>query len=176
MTRTDPVSRFFVLPLLWAATAMLGYSSSSPVHAQALFDEPPAESAVPPAPSFSTQNLLTLSGGTFSTLRLGVDPATLAIGSDGVVRYVLVAINSAGKASGLYEGIRCTTAESKLYARYNSESGWVSVKEPQWQSLFESGPSKHSLRLARSGICAGATANGSVQQIIKDLQGEVQPL
>lgn len=175
MTRTDQALRSLTLTLVWVATLTVGLGAgNAPAHAEPLFGEPLPELAAPPPPSFSVQNLIALSGGSFSSLRLGIDPATLSLGSDGVVRYALVALPSSGKASGLYEGIRCATAEVKLYARFNADSGWVSVKDPQWQSLYETGPSKHSLRLARAGICAGASANSSVQQMIKDLQGEAK--
>jgi len=175
MTRTEPAFRFFKFSLAAAAVLALGIAASLlPVQAESLFGEPVPESAAPPPPQFTAQNLLLVDAGNFSSLRLGVDPASLSLGSDGVVRYVLVAVSASGNASGLYEGIRCTTAETKLYARFNADTGWVSVKDPQWRSLYEAGPSKHTLKLARSGVCVGASANSSVEQIIKDLQGETK--
>ena len=177
MTRINQSMKFSARALVCAGLFALGLSVSSlPAQAQFLSDEPPPESAVPPPPRFNTQNLLYLESGNFSNLRLGVDPSTLALTGDGVVRYVLVVVNSSGTTSALYEGIRCTTAETKLYSRFNAGPGWVAVKDSQWRSLYEPGPSKHPLKLARSGICAGASANNSVQQMIKELQGQINPL
>lgn len=177
MTRINQSTKSSAHAFAYAGLLAFGMSVSSlPAQAQFLSDETPAESAVPPPPSFNTQNLLFLDSGSFSNLRLGVDPSTLALTGDGVVRYVLVVVNASGTASALYEGIRCTTAETKLYGRFNAGPGWVMIKDPQWRSLYESGPSKHALKLARSGICTGAAANNSVQQMIKDLQGETKPL
>jgi len=176
MTQTNPALRSIGKTLLGIALTLAVATGTLPAHAQQLFGEPQPELAAPAPPKFTANNLLLLDGGNFSSLQLGVDPTTLSLGRDGIVRYVLVTVSSNGNVSGLYEGIRCTTAENKLYARFNASAGWVSVEDPQWRSLYESGPSKHGLKLARAGICAGASANTSVEQMIKELRGEAKLL
>ncbi len=104
-----------------------------------------------------------------SQLRFGVDPASITLTSDGIVRYVVVATSSTGAVNGFYEGIRCSTAETRLYARYNPDSGWVPVKDAQWRPLRESRPSRHSLVIARTGACMGGAPNQSAVQIVRDL-------
>jgi hypothetical protein len=106
-----------------------------------------------------------------SALRFGVDPASIAISGDGVVRYVVVATSSSGAVNAFYEGIRCSTGETKVYARHNPGSGWVPVKEGQWRSIHETRPSRHSLAIARNGVCVGGAPNQSVRQIVRDLGG-----
>lgn len=108
-----------------------------------------------------------------STLRFGVDPASVALGSDGIVRYVVVATSSSGAVNAFYEGIRCSTGETRLYARHNPDSGWVPVKDGLWRSLHETRPSRHSLVIARNGACIGSGPNQSTAQIVKDLGGSV---
>lgn len=108
-----------------------------------------------------------------STLRFGVDPASITLTSDGIVRYVVVATSSSGAVNAFYEGIRCSTAETRLYARHNPDSGWVPVKDGQWRSLYETRPSRNSLVIARTGACIGAAPNQSVAQIVRDLGGNV---
>lgn len=108
-----------------------------------------------------------------STLRFGVDPASITLTGDGIVRYVVVATSSTGAVNGFYEGIRCSTAETRLYARYNPDSGWVPVKDAQWRSLQETRPSRHSLVIARTGACMGGAPNQSAAQIVRDLGGSV---
>ena len=108
-----------------------------------------------------------------SNLRFGVDPASVSLGSDGVVRYVVVATSDTGTVNAFYEGIRCSTAQVRLYARHNPESGWVMQNDAEWRSLHESLPSRHSLVLARTGVCAGGAPNRSAAQMVRDLGGSV---
>jgi hypothetical protein len=73
----------------------------------------------------------------------------------------------------MYEGIHCKTAEVKVYARHNVDSGWVKAQDPQWKSLHEVANSRHSLLVARNGACLGQAPNRSAQQIVRDLQAPV---
>lgn len=104
-----------------------------------------------------------------STLRFGVDPASIGLTADGVVRYVVVATSRTGAVNAFYEGIRCSTAEAKLYARHSPDSGWVPVKDADWRSLHETRASRHSLVIARTGACMGSAPNVSAAQIVRDL-------
>lgn len=106
-----------------------------------------------------------------SQLRFGVDPASIQIGKDGVVNYVVVASSSSGAVNGMYEGVRCATGEMKLYARNLPGSGWVPAKEAEWRPLHSQGMSRHSLLIARNGACVGQAPNQSPSQIARDLQG-----
>ena len=108
-----------------------------------------------------------------STLRFGVDPASVALASDGIVRYVVVATSGTGAVNAFYEGIRCSTAETRQYARHNPDSGWVVVKDSQWRSLHETRPSRHSLVIARTGACLGRAPNQSAARIVRDLASSV---
>ena len=108
-----------------------------------------------------------------SMLRFGVDPASVSLSSDGIVRYVVVATSNSGAVNALYEGIRCSTGEMKLYARHNPDSGWVLVKDSGWRALHETRPSRHSLVIARNGACIGGAPNQSAAQIVRDLGGSV---
>ena len=108
-----------------------------------------------------------------SALRFSIDPASVVLTSDGIVRYVVVATSSSGAVNAFYEGIRCATAESKVYARHSPDSGWVPVKDGQWRSLHDTRPSHHSLAIARNGACLGSAPNQSAAQIVRDLGGDV---
>lgn len=128
------------------------------------------ESEAPPPPAFDASKLLTFDVSGASALVYGVDPATLSIGSDGVVRYVMVASSASGARNVFYEGIRCTTGEFKTYARYTPEGAWVNVAKPEWRSVFGNMPSKHALQFARAGACDSAAPATSVHEIIRQLK------
>ncbi len=128
------------------------------------------EAEAPPPPAVRTEGLIPIEMPS-SSLRFGVDPASITVGPDSVVRYVVVAASSSGAVNGIYEGIRCNTAEVKIYARYTPGSGWVAVKEPVWQDLRVMANSRHTLAIARNGACQDHAPNGSPVQIAQDLRG-----
>jgi hypothetical protein len=129
------------------------------------------ETEVPDPPSFSTTQLVPLDMPPYVSLKFGVDPNTLAVTPDGIVRYVVVATNASGSMTAMYEGIRCATGEVKTYARFNSSRKWEPVKTPKWTELTGNQPSKHALALARQGACdSPATAASSPSDIVKALK------
>lgn len=140
--------------------------------AQGFIEDPDwKEVEVPPPPSFNKDKLIAVDMPVYITLKFGVDPATLAITPDGVVRYVMVAINATGSVNAMYEGIRCASGEFKTYARYGSAGQWNPVKDPQWRPLNDNNTSRHALSLARSGACnARSTTADSVPALIAALK------
>ena len=141
--------------LAWLGFILVASSASAQ-----LFSTDPLwnESEVPAPPAFSKDKLIPINMPGYVSVRLGVDPGTLAITPDGIVRYVVVAINESGSMSAMYEGIRCASADVKTYARFSSNGPWISVQDPQWQDLNGNLPSKHALTLARQGVCEGRSA------------------
>ncbi|HVE54992.1 MAG TPA: CNP1-like family protein [Ramlibacter sp.] len=127
------------------------------------------EAEAPPPPALRTRGLIPLEIPG-SSLRFGVDPASIVVGSDGVVRYVVVATGPGGAVNGIYEGIRCSSAEVRVYARHNPDSGWVQAKTGDWQPLHGGTNFRYSLYLARNGVCIGHANNGPAVQIVRDLQ------
>lgn len=123
---------------------------------------------VPPPPPLRTERLIPLElPGT--ALQFGVDPASISVGKDGIVRYVVVARSSSGVINANYEGIHCQMANVKVYARHNADSGWVSARDPQWVPIHSTPNSRHSLLIARAGACMGHGPNVSADRIARDL-------
>ncbi len=111
------------------------------------------EEAPPAAPAFSSSNLLPITMPPHISVKVGVDPDTITVGNDGVVRYVVVMVNASGSLSAAYEGIRCVTDEVKLYARQYSSGSWTAVTEAVWKPLNDNQPSKHAFAFARQAAC-----------------------
>ena len=133
--------------------------------------EPWQESAVTPPVSFSTEALQPFDVAQGSALSYGIDPRTLVVGEDGVVRYVMVARSSSGALNVLYQGVRCATAEVKTYGRWNNNaSTWNTNAKEEWQPLSFSGFSRPAMMLARAGICDGKTINGNPQKILHTIK------
>jgi len=115
------------------------------------------EIEAPPPPAYRKEGLIAIDMPPYTTLKFGVDPATLSIGSDGVVRYVMVAYSASGSVNALYEGLRCATGEVKTYARSSELGHWTVVSAPQWRAIDKSPATRHTLVLAKQGVCDGWT-------------------
>lgn len=143
-------------------------------HAQFIADDPDwKESEVPPPPSFDLKRLVSVEMSVQSQLKWGVDPATVRITNDGIVRYVVVAQSSSGVVNAMYEGIRCNKAEFRRYARHNPGSGWVKSTDSDWTPLRNTGTSRHPETLARGGMCDGAAPPSSVAEAMRRLNAGV---
>lgn len=128
-----------------------------------------AEEAVPAPPAFSKDRLIPLDMPHYVSVKVGVDPQTIVVGSDGVVRYVIAMVNASGGTSAVYEGIRCITDEVKTYARLNSDGSWSLQKDPVWKSVNDNMPSRHAQAFARQGGCQSRLAT-SRQEIVNALK------
>lgn len=126
------------------------------------------EAEAPPPPPLRTAGLIPLEMPR-SQLRFGVDPASVSIGNDGIVRYVVVATGAGGAVNGLYEGIRCNTGEFKVYARHTG-GGWTAASGSDWRRLHDQPNSRHSLVVARTGACIGHGPNRSPAHVVRDLR------
>lgn len=88
-------------------------------------------------------------GGPF---RYYVDESSLQIGSDGVVRYVVVAESRSGSRNVSFEGIRCVSRGLiKRYA-YGSATGFEPLTGTDWRPIEDSRGDAHRVELHRA-IC-----------------------
>ena len=126
------------------------------------------EVEVPPPPALRTANLVPVEVAGGTQLRYEVDPQSVAIGADRVVRYVVVASSRSGTINAMYEGLRCDRGEYRIYAR-SSGQAWRPV-DVEWKSVFEGVEARHVRALARAGVCQGHAPNGSPEQIVRDLR------
>lgn len=128
-----------------------------------------AEQAVPAPPAFSTEQLIAIDMPAYVSLKVGVDPQTIVVGTDGVVRYVMVMRNATGSSNAVYEGLRCITDEVKTYARLSASGTWSIQENPVWRAVSDNMPSRHAQAFARQGACQNQLAT-SKQEIIEALK------
>lgn len=131
------------------------------------------ESEVPPPPAFNADKLVAIDMPRYMTLKFGVDPATITLTKDGVVRYVVVAAHKEGGGfNAFYEGLRCATAEYKSYARFNNGS-WDLTPAPEWKRLGDRN-SSYTKALAAQALCRGDAPRASVGEMIRFLKAPVR--
>lgn len=129
------------------------------------------EVQAPPPPSLRLSGLIPIELPR-SELSFGVQPDSVSVGDDGVVRYTVVASSRSGTVNALYEGVRCASGDVKVYARYN-DGTWMLTQDAKWQSVHDNAAHRHSLAIARQGACIGRGVNSPARQIVRDLAAPV---
>lgn len=126
------------------------------------------ETDAPPPPAFDQSRVVPIEMPPYMTLRFGVDPATLSVTGDGVVRYVVVASRPGGAVNAFYDAVRCATNETKTYARY-SDGAWHPVASPEWKDI-DTLNSRYTAQLARQGLCRGRAPRASTAEMVQELK------
>jgi CNP1-like family len=153
----------------WVALApILLLMLAAPQRAQAQWDWQELESVQPPA-AVAQSGLIAIEMPVFVSLRYELDPTSLRIDQDGVVRYVVVATSASGVRNVFFEGVRCKTSEFKTYARMQSDGRWTAVQQAQWRSVYETTVSRHVRNLLRQGMCKGPLPGASTVRELTDL-------
>lgn len=104
-----------------------------------------------------------------------LDATSLIIASDGTIRYTLVSNSSGGAKNISFEGIRCLTAEKKLYAFGRPDGSWSRSRRDQWERISDSGFNKQHSILLYDYFCEGTTVAGKAEQIVARIKRK-QPL
>lgn len=129
------------------------------------FEEKPwveSQTAIPAYPAES--NLIEFFVGPTERNRFFIDGSTIAIGSDGIVRYVMVLETKAGARNVTLEAIRCATREIKLVAVGRSDATWDKIQAPQWRSIENKTINQYRAVLSRNFLCpAGAPPRDSAE-------------
>jgi hypothetical protein len=92
-----------------------------------------APDALPPYPK--ADHLLEFTIAAVTNFRFFIDASSLSVGSDGVVRYVLVARSPSGAQNVSYEGIRCKGASYRLYATGRRDGTWTRARDDGWRPI-----------------------------------------
>ncbi len=91
------------------------------------------ELKLPPFPK--SESLISFEVSPASSNRYYIDPQSIAVGSDGVVRYTLVIKGSGGGENVSYEGIRCEMREQKYYAFGRRDGTWSDPRPGKWRRI-----------------------------------------
>jgi hypothetical protein len=108
---------------------------------------------LPPYPALASLRALDLGVHATSVQQVLLDIDTLHLGTDGVLRYVLVIKTAGGAINTQYEGMRCETRETRLYAVGDHAQTWRALPHTAWKPIvYNSHLPLHSV-LARDYFC-----------------------
>lgn len=85
--------------------------------------------------------------------RFFVDGATLSVGDDGVVRYVLLVLAPQGARNVSYEGMRCETRERRIYASGRLDGSWSKVRKNEWVRIQDATANRQHAALFLEYFC-----------------------
>lgn len=88
-----------------------------------------------------------------TTHKFYIDATTLSVGTDGVVRYVLVVRTSGGATNTSFEGIRCESGELKIHATGHHDGQWAKARRSEWRRIENKPVNRHHAVLARELFC-----------------------
>jgi hypothetical protein len=140
------------------------------------FDEKPWAELEVQLPAFPEQeNLIPFQVGSISDTKYMIDGNSLSVGPDGVVRYTLLVISPSGARNISYEGLRCATAERRLYAFGRPDKTWSKARSNQWVRVLGSS-NNHHVELYSNYFCVfGAGAVTNADEARKELRRGGQP-
>lgn len=89
--------------------------------------------------------------------RFMLDPETISVGNDGVVRYVLIVESASGARNVSYEGIRCESAERRLYAFGRADGSWSPARGKLWVPIQGNSLNRQHAALYSEYFCPNGT-------------------
>ncbi len=109
------------------------------------------EVKLPAAPK--SGNLLPIYVSAATSNQFFVDGASLSVGADGVVRYVMVIRSAAGAQNVSFEGMRCETRERRIYASGRQDGTWSKARNNEWVRIQDVYGNRHHAALFLEYFC-----------------------
>ncbi|MGZ3239854.1 MAG: CNP1-like family protein [Burkholderiaceae bacterium] len=157
----------------------LQFSLLIAVHAQSRFEQDFDDEAKPwqeiatQLPALpKNENLIPFYVSPTTTLKFAIDSKSLAAGSDGVIRYVLVSKSTSGAESISFEGMRCESSEVKLYAFGHKDGTWGRSRRDKWSPIIEQATNRQHAALAHDYFCNQKVIAGSVEEILDRMRSQ----
>jgi hypothetical protein len=128
------------------------------------------QGVVPPA--LDRSRLVELQLEAQSEFRYFVDPASVSVGTDRIVRYALVARSSGGTENISFEGLRCP-GDYRIYAVGRPEGGWRG-RPGEWRPVPRN-PRIGQNALTKRYFCPGRAAIQTAEEGVQALRAGGHP-
>jgi hypothetical protein len=125
---------------------------------------------LPPVPGDA--GLLPFEVSKQSALTFAIDPKSLSIGKDRVIRYTVVITSTAGARNVRYEGLRCEDGQQwRTYAAADEDgTGWEPDSSTPWEQIEWNSLNAYHAALAKDYFCNFATPNGDAKSIVEAIR------
>lgn len=105
-----------------------------------------------------------------ATLDYAIDTKSVQVTTDGVVRYVAVIRSKQGARNVSFEGIHCSSFESRLYATGRPDGTWVAARNSEWRPIRPYGATAYQGILFRDYLCRDKAPLGDAKEIVQNLR------
>ena len=105
----------------------------------------------PPAPL--RENLLPLYVSAATANKFFIDGASLSVGADSVIRYVLLVETPEGGRNVTFEGMRCETRERRIYASGRQDGSWSKARKNEWVRIQDAYANRQHAALFLEYFC-----------------------
>lgn len=164
------ISRPLLSQLVWLILALQFSLAVCAQEDKAQADQPEdaAPLILPAAPA--KENLLAFYVSPTTTMNFAVDAASVSVTPDGIVRFTLVIASPEGARNVSHEGIRCKTAEKKLYATGGTDGNWAPSRNDVWNRIRDVGANRQHAALFNDYFCDSGAVAGNAATIVKRLR------
>ena len=109
------------------------------------------------------------------SFRFYVDSLSLFAGSDGAVRYTLVARSASGVENVSFNGLRCKVATHKVYATGRADKTWAETRNDDWKEIQRKSSARQHALLMRDFFCPAGLPITSREEGIDALRKGFHP-
>jgi hypothetical protein len=134
-------------------------------------DELPLQLPAPP----KAGDLIEFDPGRPATLRFYIDPASLSVGTDLIVRFTIVVKGDGGASNVSYEAIRCKARERKVYAYGRADGTWSQARAPQWTVISGLNADGYRFVLYENYFCPSRQIIASAREGVEALRRAGHP-
>lgn len=157
---------FFLLAMLPGLAPAAEYLNPDFVEDDKPWEELAAQ--LPAAPKKENLVPLVVSSATGNSFM--IDTASISVGKDGVVRYTVVIESPRGARTVNFEGLRCATAERKIYAFGQADGRWTENKRATWEGIKQRSLLSYHKALFEDVFCDLGIAVGSAEEAVRRLK------
>jgi hypothetical protein len=116
------------------------------------------------------ENLLPFTVSSATRNRHFIDAASLSVGDDGVVRYTVVIDAAGGARNVMFEGLRCATAERRLYAYGRADGTWSRARNADWEGIKVRSLLSYHKPLFEEILCPAGIAVRNAGEAVRNLR------
>lgn len=120
-------------------------------------------------------DLIEFEASAASTFKFFVDSQSIIAGSDGAVRYTLVARSASGAESVSFNGLRCRTHAHRVYATGRADKTWAPVPNSEWKALQLKTVTRQHIALMRDFFCPAGSPIATREEGIEALRQGIHP-
>lgn len=106
--------------------------------------------------------------------RVYIDPLSLHVGDDRVVRYTVVMVSGNGVRNITYEGLHCGERTFRRMA-YGGDGEWHTINNPAWQRISGGGINQYRKLLYDVYFCDVANRYQNADELARKLRSGIDP-